>query len=73
MKQSHINADAKHLRHFLDPDRFIFRTGTHRKSKTTLTIFSPRNYWDVLITLFQKEDLTAKETDQALELSWIKE
>ena len=35
--------------------------------------FPPRNYWDVLITLFQKEDLTAKETDQALELSWIKE
>ena len=35
--------------------------------------FPPRNYWDILISIFQKDELTAKEKDQALELSWIKE
>ena len=34
---------AKDIRNFIsmNPDRFIFRTGTHRKSKTALTIFHP--------------------------------
>ena len=33
----------KDIRNFIsmNPDRFIFRTGTHRKSKTALTIFHP--------------------------------
>lgn len=47
--------------------------GDTQEIKDHFDYFPPRNYWDVLITLFQKEDLTAKETDQALELSWIKE
>ena len=41
--------------------------------KDCFDYFPPRNYWDILISIFQKDELTAKEKDQALELSWIKE
>lgn len=53
--------------------QIYIQNGDTPEIKDHFDYFPPRNYWDVLITLFQKEDLTAKETDQALELSWIKE
>lgn len=53
--------------------QIYIQNGNTPEIKDRFDYFPPRNYWDVLITLFQKDDLTAKETDQALELSWIKE
>lgn len=53
--------------------QIYIQNGDTPEIKDHFDYFPPRNYWDVLITLFQKEELTAKETDQALELSWSKE
>lgn len=68
-------ADAKgHKKLYINESGQIYiQNGDTPEIKDHFDYFPPRNYWDVLITLFQKEDLTAKETDQALELSWIKE
>ena len=61
------------LKDINESGQIYIQNGDTQEIKDHFDYFPPRNYWDVLITLFQKEDLTAKETDQALELSWIKE
>ena len=53
--------------------QIYIQNGNTAEIKDCFDYFPPRNYWDILISIFQKDELTAKEKDQALELSWVKE
>lgn len=47
------------------------QNGDTQEVKGTFEHFPPRNYWTALSDIFIHDELNAKETEQALELSWI--
>ena len=68
-----LHAKGHHKLYINENGQIYIQNGDTAEIKDCFDYFPPRNYWDILISIFQKDELTAKEKDQALELSWIKE
>ena len=68
-----LHAKGHHKLYINENGQIYIQNGDTAEIKDCFDYFPPRNYWDVLISIFQKDELTAKEKDQALELSWMKE
>ena len=68
-----LHAKGHHKLYINENGQIYIQNGDTAEIKDCFDYFPPRNYWDVLISIFQKDELTAKEKDQALELSWVKE
>ncbi len=50
---------------------FIFDNNNRPEIKDTFQHFPPRDYWAALTDIFHRDELKAKETGNALELSWV--
>lgn len=68
-----LHAKGHHKLYINENGQIYIQNGDTAEIKDCFDYFPPRNYWDILISIFQKDELTAKEKDQALELSWAKE
>lgn len=65
-----LHAKGHHKLYINETGQIYIQNGNTPEIKDCFDYFPPRNYWDVLISIFQKDELTAEETDQALKISW---